>query len=30
MVYDLDGNLTRDGCWDYTWDGESSRETEAR
>jgi hypothetical protein len=30
MVYDLDGNLTRDGRWDYSWDGESSRGTEAR
>jgi RHS repeat-associated core domain len=23
FTYDADGNLTRDGRWDYTWDGEN-------
>lgn len=23
FTYDLDGNLTSDGVWDYTWDGEN-------
>ena len=22
-LYDLDGNLTNDGRWTYTWDGEN-------
>lgn len=23
LIYDLDGNVTRDGRWDYTWDAEN-------
>jgi hypothetical protein len=30
LSYDLDGNLTSDARWNYGWDGESMRGTEAR